>query len=140
MNKHQQGFTLIELVVVIVLLGIVGAVATAKFQNLAGEAREATGDAIAAEIQSGSAINYASSAVDPTKASITWVDVNDGGVCATLAASLLQSGALPGGGWTVAGGPITCAAAGDADSTCTLNNSTNALAADIPLTIICTGP
>ncbi|MFT7235058.1 MAG: MSHA pilin protein MshA [Methylophagaceae bacterium] len=38
--KNSRGFTLIELVMVIVILGILAAVALPKFANLQGEARE----------------------------------------------------------------------------------------------------
>lgn len=40
--KKQAGFTLIELVMVIVILGILAAVALPKFVNLSGDARKAT--------------------------------------------------------------------------------------------------
>ncbi|HEX5054887.1 MAG TPA: prepilin-type N-terminal cleavage/methylation domain-containing protein [Gammaproteobacteria bacterium] len=59
MKTKQQGFTLIELVVVIVVLGIIGAVATAKFQDLSVEAADAAVQGVAAEISSGGALNMA---------------------------------------------------------------------------------
>jgi len=41
-NSRQQGFTLIELVVVIVILGILAAFAVPRFMGMEGEARAAT--------------------------------------------------------------------------------------------------
>ena len=59
MQNVQKVFTLIELVVVIVLLGILGVTALAKFQDLSGEAQNAANAGVAAELSSGSSINYA---------------------------------------------------------------------------------
>ena len=42
MNKHTQGFTLIELIIVIVILGILAVTAAPKFLNLADDARSST--------------------------------------------------------------------------------------------------
>lgn len=59
MKSVHSGFTLIELVVVIVILGILSAVALPKFINLSGEAGAAAASGVAAALASASAINYA---------------------------------------------------------------------------------
>lgn len=59
-NLHkQQGFTLIELVMVIVILGILAATALPKFANLGGQARIAAVNGIAGGINSAVAITKA---------------------------------------------------------------------------------
>lgn len=50
--KKSQGFTLIELVIVIVILGILGAVAAPKFLNLQGDAYKANVNALKNSVQS----------------------------------------------------------------------------------------
>ena len=51
-TQKQQGFTIIELVVVIVILGILAAVAFPKFQDLSGDARTAVLNGAKAAVQS----------------------------------------------------------------------------------------
>ena len=64
MQKAQRGFTLIELVVVIVLLGILGVTALARFQDLSGDAQDAANQGVASELSSGSSINYAAKSLN----------------------------------------------------------------------------
>ena len=57
--RTKKGFTLIELTMVIVILGILAAVALPKFVDLSAEARTARGKNLAGTLVTASAINYA---------------------------------------------------------------------------------
>ncbi len=67
MKQVQRGFTLIELVMVIVILGILVAVAIPKFVDLKGDARQAALEGVAGALNSAAAINYASRSANSSK-------------------------------------------------------------------------
>jgi MSHA pilin protein MshA len=106
MKQVQRGFTLIELVMVIVILGVLAAVAIPKFVDLKADAQQAAVDGVAGALASASAINYASNRVTPARG------VTIGVACSNLSA-LLQGG-LPSGvanTGTLVAGAGTCTVA-----------------------------
>lgn len=60
MKKQQSGFTLIELIMVIVILGILSAFALPRFADLGSDARESSLEGLAGSLRSASAIAHAS--------------------------------------------------------------------------------
>ena len=61
--KKQSGFTLIELVMVIVILGILAAVALPKFVNLGGDARQSVIQGVEGSMRGANAEIYARAAM-----------------------------------------------------------------------------
>lgn len=93
MKKAQRGFTLIELVMVIVILGILAAVALPKFVDLSGEASQAAVQGIAGSISSGSAANFAARKVGNSSA----INLNTANVCTKTVLGPVLQGGLPSG-------------------------------------------
>lgn len=59
MRKQESGFTLIELIAVIVIIGILAATAAPKMFNMQDSAAQAAVNGVAASIESASALNHA---------------------------------------------------------------------------------
>ena len=79
--KRQSGFTLIELVVVIVILGILAATAAPKFMNLQSDARISALNGLKASVKSASAMIY-SKAILAGKEKLKKLNDDDVSVCA----------------------------------------------------------
>jgi len=101
--KVQSGFTLIELVMVIVILGVLAAVALPKFVDLKGDAQQSAMTGVAGAAASASAINYAGCAIStaasaPAKCKVvnTCVDAGAANVTGTISQAL-SGGKLPAG-------------------------------------------
>ena len=71
---NQSGFTLIELVIIIIILGILAAVAIPKYQDLSSEARDAAARSALGSMRSGIIIYYANEAVQTGTAN--WPDLD----------------------------------------------------------------
>jgi len=68
-NK-QAGFTLIELIMVIVILGVLSAFALPRFANLGGNARAASINGLAASVKAASNIAHAQALANGTGAAV----------------------------------------------------------------------
>lgn len=119
MMKKEQGFTLIELVAVIVILGALAVVALPRFINLQDEADQAAVEGVAGSLSSGMAINFAGcSAVNHSTGQdecLAVASCSDG-------ESTLQGGTLP-TDYSISGGTIDSSNNGVSKNDCVVENT-----------------
>lgn len=94
MKTVQRGFTLIELVMVIVILGVLAAVAIPKFVDLKGDAQLASMQGVAGAAASAAAINYGGCSISTAASAPLKCKVVN--TCASIGAAM-SGGAFPTG-------------------------------------------
>lgn len=100
----QSGFTLIELIIVVVIVGIMAAIAIPKYNDIASQARLAMLKGIGGSISSAAATNYALRAGGLTGA----VSVGTCTAAAALSTALPTGVSIDATALNTAGTPVNC--------------------------------
>jgi len=99
MKTQQKGFTLIELIIVIVVLGILAVTAAPQFFNFSSDARESTVKGMEGSVKAASALVYAKALLDPGATSVV---VDQYGTSVTLTTGTQYAAATDPAGITAA--------------------------------------
>lgn len=131
-RRAGGGFTLIELVMVIVILGILSAIALPKFVDLSGEAGKSAALGVAGAIAGGSAANFAAKKVGSPSGQA----ISSPTSCNPAVVGLVLNPTGFPAGFTVdnGGGSDTCATTADT-VTCTVTHTASGKTA--PATLFC---
>jgi prepilin-type N-terminal cleavage/methylation domain-containing protein len=89
--KNKKGFTLVELVIVIAILGILAAVGLTLFPKLSSTTRINSDKTLVDQVKSAAA-NYVAESTDPAAATTLGVDTDAATVIATLQAPIEYNG------------------------------------------------